>query len=416
MIRRVRHIIAFLADRLGIGFMSREFLTFVRMHGFFALGIGLSGMFIGAFMLKAGSSAATVGMFYLIAFGAEGILYFIMAWLWGKLSPTKLSRIGLVFYASSYLFLLIFRDAAGTVFPITAILSALGASFYWLPYHIYNVKYTKPGNRQLSMSMMGMVVNLIMLTTPVISGSVIFFLPGMYGYAAIFIISILSFSLAAFITRKMPSEPTGHGGNALISLFRHEMGDPLVSSLAWAHFFFGIRDGMFMFYLNLLIFTTTSNEFIMGMNNTLRSVIVIALYAVIARHNTSKIRRGGVWVAGLAAVCITLGVSLWFSAFTVIALSLTDAAMQSFQNNTMQYASYSVSDYLSEKSGTERRNEVIAMRSSALNAGRVVGIAVSLLLPAGFGSPATVLLILSALSLPAAFFLSRIEKLRGFGE
>jgi YQGE family putative transporter len=380
------------------------------MHGFFVLAVNLSGIFIGTFMLKSGGSMYIVGLFYLLHFLLEAVLYPVMSWLLTKLSPTILTRIGLVFYTGSYIALLIFRDNAVNVFPLIALLSALGACFYWLPYHIYTVQYTHLGNRQQGMSLMGVVSNFIVLLTPPISGSIIYFLPGMNGYITVFIVSVIAFTAAAFTTKGMPSRPAEQKGNPFMRLIKHDLSDKLVNKMCWSHLFYGIRDGLFMYYLNLLIFTATASEFIIGINTTGRSILVMLTFALITKYNTPKVKRFAIISAGILALMFTGGVTLVFTTLTIIALSLLDAVLQSYNLNMLQLATYHVSDHLTKSSGTDRRNEIITLRSLTLNIGRVIGMTLFIITPPDLGSPALMLLILSVLALPASFILHNMEK------
>lgn len=405
---QIKHLPARLANSMGLAYLSREFLTFVRMHGFFTLATNLSGVFIGTFMLKSGGDLVVVGLFYIIWYFLEAVLNMFTAQLLGKFSPTVMSRVGLVLYTASYVALLVFRDEAVSMFPLVALLSAVGACFYWLPYHIYSVQYTHLGNRQLGISLMGVVSNLIVLLTPPISGTVIYMLPGMNGYIAVFIISVAAFIAAAFTTRGMPSRPTGQRGNPFVRLIKYDLRNKLVSKMALAHIFYGIREGLFMYYLNLLIFSTTSSELVIGINTTGRSVLVMLTYTLLAKYNTPNVRRWAILGSGLIAVLLTGGVSLYFTTVTIIGLSLLDAILQSYNLNMFQLVTYSVSDELSQKSGTDRRSEVITLRSSMLNVGRVIGMILFLVLPQS--NPALILFLLSIIALPSAFILRSMER------
>jgi len=412
LLRQIKRFSGRIANYMGLAYLSREFLVFLHMHGCFVLAVNLSGMFIGTFMLKSGGDMYIVGLFYLLCFLLEGVIYPIMPWLLTKLSPTALSRIGLVFYTGSYIALLAFRDEAIRIFPLIAVLSALGACFYWLPYHIYTVQYTHLGNRQQGMSLMGVVSNFIVLLTPPVSGSIIYFLPGMNGYITVFFVSVLAFTAAAFTTRGMPSRPTGQKGNPFLRLIKYDLRDKLVSKMGLAHMFYGIRDGLFMYYLNLLIFSATASEFIIGINTTGRGILVILTFTLIAKYNTPKVRRFAIIGAGILALLFTGGVTLIYTTLTIIALSLLDAILQSYNLNMLQLATYHVSDHLTQKSGTDRRNEIITLRSLLLNIGRVIGMVLFLVVPPDLGSPALMLLILSILALPASFIVRNMERNR----
>ncbi len=405
----IKRVGSHIMNTMGFAYLSKEFLTFMQMHGLFQFASNLSGMFISMFLLKSGSSVLVVGLYYLLAYFFEGTMVWMMGSIMGRVKATTVSRLGLVFFTASYIILLLFRDNAGMVFPLVAFLSALGSSFYWMPYHLYSVDYTNTQNRQLSMSLMGVVANMIILLTPPISGFIIFSMAGMSGYITVFVVSVLTFLSAALVTRSMPSHVHGSKENSVVKVLRAHWRDVTFSSIWWSHFFYGIRDGLFLYYLNLLIFTTTSNELIIGLNTTGRGILIMIVYTLIAKYNNDFLRKWASLFIGLFMIVLTLGTTLVYSAVTIILLSLIEAGLQIYNGNALQYCSYTVADYLNKKDGQTYNAGVLGIRAMGLNYGRVAGMLLFILMPPDFGSPALIMLILSVLSLPASYFIARIE-------
>ncbi len=410
----LRRLSSRLAGFLNLSYLSREFLRFTAMHGLFSFATTLSGIFIGTFLFKAAGDFSLVGRYYLLAFSMEALCYLFVAGLGRRFSQTVLTRFGLLLYTASYLLLITLRQDSTTWYPLIAVCSALGASLYWLPYHSYTLSYTTPGNRQLGMSFLGLVGNLIVLIAPILSGVILRSLTGNDGYTAIFVVSVVSFLCAALVTRKMPSKPTDQPRGVLLELVRRRLKGPLMY-MSLGNVFYGLRDGIFLYYLNVLLFSQTSDELVVGLATTARSVVALLVFQLVIRRLTPRHRLSGMLLCSLLSLGLSAGLLVSLSVVTVLLVTVLDAAFVVFNNNTIQYSSYEISDYLARE-GPGRGEAVLGLRNFSLNVGRAIGLIVMLLVPSlGGGSP-LILVALNAAALPAALLLRRADTCRRRGE
>lgn len=399
-----------LMSHLGLSYLSRDFLQFVKMHQFYNIATNLSGVFISTFLLRAGSGFEVIAIFYLTAYSVECMGNVSMPFLTSKFSQAALSRAGMVLYLGSYLLLLGFQEKILAFFPIIAAMSAIGASLYWVPYHYYCINYTMPHNRQFAMSFQGMISNVVVLITPLLSGIITSGMKGIYGYIVIFTISAVSFVIAIIISRKLPSAPAKRPKHAFWVYLKEQYRKTTVNALSLTHFFYGLRDGVYMYFINILIFEMISSELILGLSITGRSILVIITFILIGKFLTRQ-RRSSLNFATLGfALALSCALLALRTAWVLIALSVLDAVTQAIIHNSMQLCAYETADILS-KNGVSLRDETIAMRNSSLNFGRLFGV-IFFIIVSSMSSTVEVwpLVALNAMALPAAFLMRIIMR------
>ncbi len=395
---------------LGTHVFSEDFINFAKMHALYNFASTLSSVFISTYLFKTNASFLTVGLYYLYAYFFEMCACVVLAAISGRLASTTVSRIGLLMYTLSYLSLLIMQDKSVYYYPLVAFFASTGCAFYWVPYHRYSISYTTPENRQQGMGFMGVIGNFIMLIAPIISGIIISSLPGVSGYMTVFVVSVVSFMCAALVTKKMPATPSGRRAVILWEFIRDKLPEKPVLLTLLGYMVYGIRDGVYMYYLNILIYSITPNEFIVGMSTTGRGVLAIIAYFFLGHIKKPQTR-----VAAMIAMCVlspllTGGLFVWYSFVSIIALNVLDSGVQAVLYNGMQYISYEMSDYVS-RDGQGRQMEALAMRNAFLNVGHVAGMVVFLLAPVGDQYIVPALIALNLLALPAGFLLKKATQL-----
>ncbi|MDR0248218.1 MAG: MFS transporter [Oscillospiraceae bacterium] len=391
-----------ISGALGLSFFGFDFIKLLKMHGFFSLGTNLSGVFVGVFFIKAGSSLAAVCLFYLFCYAFEALGNVFAAGLAGKYPAAFITRAGLVFITLFYILLLAAPGFAARHYPLAAALTGIGNAMYWPPYQNYCVEYTHMGNRQKGVSLLGLLGNFIALLTPLIAGLVTSRLPGAAGYAVIFAVSVSALFVSFVVTRGMPSKPTGRKGNPVFHILLREIKDRAIASMVLMAVFYGLRDGIYLYYLNILIYTLARNEMAVGLGIAARSVVAMLAWLLLARFLPPSRRTASYFAAGLAGLFASALLRAVPALFVVLAVYVADMVFQVVSYNALQFAAYDTADYLS-RSGENRRPDVIALRIFALNIGRCAGIAVFLLLPIT-GAAVWPLILLNALSLPGVLF------------
>ena len=368
------------AGYLGISFFTKDFMRFVRMHLLFSAAVNLSGIFLGIFLIRAGGTAADICVYYICAYAFEMAGNLFMPWLTSRFSQTVLSRVGMLMYLCSYLTLLVVQKRALSVFPLIALFGAVGGSLYWLPYHHFCVELTQPHTRQMAMSFMGLLVNFVVLVVPLVSGVITANMEGMSGYIVIFSISAVCFALGIFISRRLPAKKLPPRKRVLLSFFRKDFGR--VSGVFSTNILYGIREGVYSYFFNLLIFSRIDSEFVLGLNVTARCALAILTFIVMGKVLTYKRRiRWNFYVLG-AGVALSSLLLISAHAAIIMTVYILDAVYVTYVGNSLQFCTYEAADSISSP-GESKRDVVMSVRNASLNLGRVLGI-IGLLLVLNF--------------------------------
>ena len=383
-------------------------MRFARVHIFYILAMNLSNVFISAFLITSGSSFTTVGVFYLLNFGFETCGYFAAGSLSKRFKLSFIACSGLFFYAAGYLALLLLRDRTAALIPLTAFLISWGTSFYWFAYHNNIVNYTDPDTRQTGLSFLGMVNNFLVLTAPPVSGFIMSRLRGMNGYVTVFAVSLTCFVSAAVVCRRLLSSPTGRS-NVIINFFRRDFLRKRNFLILIVYFFYGIRDGVFSYYLNLIVFGLSSSGYgtmILGFNMTGRALMSMLMYFLLSAKLT---RRQSISIMTALAFIWPFVISLLHFNYypaAVFLFTIADAAVQIFLYNGMLTTNMELCDLLSgESGGVSRRAEVVGVYHVLLCSGRMVSCLLFLLIPAAQAYPVWALAGLMALTVPGVICL-----------
>ena len=397
-VKSVKLIFARAASALGADQLSQSFQTFIKVHCLLLLAMNLSAVFVSMFLLTKNGSFRVVAMFYLFAYAFEAVGYLLANRLTLRFNPVVLSRWGLALYTASYIALLIMRENSSRHYFIVAVFTGLGAGLYWLPYHRFCVEFSTLSTRQVALSVMGIASNFIILAAPPLSGFIISRLQS-GGYMIVFSVSVLSFFASAFVSRKLSaSNPKPLAARP--GFFRRSfMKSKVLRMISYAELLRGARDGVFLFYLNILIYSMTSNEFVIALSITARGLSLMLIFALIGRRFTQKSRNTALIVCGLLAAALPAGLYMWFTWLSVIIYSVIDFAVYNLAVNSASYICYAAGETFSgaDKSGSS--DDVSAMRCFALNVGRVLGTLVLLAFPLSGKDMIPVFIVLNMLAL-----------------
>lgn len=383
---------------MGTSVLSHDFMNFAGMHALFIFATTLSSVFVSTFLFKENASFTTVGLFYLWSYVFEMIGCFLVVSVSGRFSGTVLSRTGLLLYTASYLLLLIVQGEAVKYFPVVAFLMSVGNAFYWVPYHRYTVSYTNSQNRQRGIGFLGFAGNFIMLIAPVVSGSIISGLPGLSGYMTVFVVSVVSFICAALVSRKLPATSSGKHGNILWRFLHEKTRVKTVYLNLLGNVLYGARDGVYMYFLNILVYSMTANELIIGFNITGRGVLSMAVFYFAGRIRKPRMRLAMLLLSCVLQPILSAGLFVWYTAAVVILINVLDAGVASLFNNSWNYISYEMADFVSGD-GEDRLIEALSMRNAAFNIGRALGVFLFLLAPVDQTHTAVILLALNLIAL-----------------
>jgi len=388
-------------EALGLAYLPRDYLSFLKASLMFAFGQTICNTFVNTFLFQTGGGFTAVIRYNLLLYVFQILSYSTVAALSGRVKPTSFTRLGIVMFACAAVTLLVLGERSGAYYPLIAVFVGIGGGAYWLPYYIFSVSFTTPANHQYALSANGMISTVIYSASPALSGFIISRLPGLTGYMTVFAVAIAAFLCAVVMSFKIPSDLSRE--NPLPGLFRRYKRDRALWSFIAGEILHGVRDGAFMFYLTTLLFAMVTSELAVGLTMTARSIMSIIVYKSLIAGSAPRERMLPVIAVTAAGLIFTGGLHIWFTVAAIVTYSIFNAVMQSFVQNGVQYTTFELCGYFS-RDGTPRAYGVTAVRSIALDIGRVAGISFMLLFPPGLDSAVTILFILSLAGFPMVFF------------
>lgn len=390
--------------------MSPEFLTFINAYFCFSTAVTLSSIFISTFLFSSGGEMSTIAIYYTFFYFFEMLGIYFAVRFSHRISSVHFSVAGIVLHLAAYLILLIAQERTIHIYPVVAIVSGIGSGFYWIGYYTLIQLYTTEQNRQYGMSYSGLIGNLIVLIAPSASGALLVCFPGHWGYMAVFGIAFLFFAWSIWIIRKLKSAGKSDTKRVLFPLIREFWHEKVLNDSIICEFIRGLRSGLYGYYFNILIFSMTSNEFVLGMTSTVKGAAAILIFYLLGRRPIRRESRFALFlIASILGICVTSSLFFWYTAAAMVVYSVLDNSTNVVIDNFSVLTGYQIAQYTSKK--RDLRMENSALRLIALECGRIVGILTSVLVPMSDKGIVAFFLVLGFLNLPVWWLYRRASKI-----
>lgn len=265
--------------------------------------------------------------------------------------------------------------------------------------------YTTNENRDRASGIASLVANLLSLGVSM-GSSVLFSLrPGYPGYRILFLFA-LAVSLGALAASfRLPKLTTVSAGRKIYYLHAAKilLGNRYARSSMLVALIDGMRLGVTAFLLNVLLYSLVSSESLVGLNtflSALSGILAFALYARVVRVN-NRYRSAQMGILALMAATALL---LRMTPVTIILYGCISAFATAFYSTPFLNAYWTVLEKLPELDVC--RPETHAVREYFCAGGRVLGILLTMLLPATPAGSALALFLITAVQY-GALLLSR---------
>lgn len=365
---------------MNIGFLQlrSDARWLLMVSGIFSLSIALSNTFVNVYLWKVDKTYGAIGVYNLYLYIAIPIT-FVLAGVWAsKRSTVWTLRVGILAHAVFYAVALIGGTAVAKLPYMLGMVMGFAAGMYWFSFNTLSLEFTGHGKRDKFFGMNGVMGAIAGIVAPPLAGLLIAsedrFSP-VTGYHVIFALSLALFVFAAVVTIKLKSKenPASMHVNVAWAALRHRWWRLLmVGCMAY-----GLREGVFLFLIGLLLYVATGSELRLGAFVLVQSALSFVSFFIVGRivRPANRLR-----ILGLGAVALS-GAALFFlvpirpivillyGSVVAIVIPLFLVPLQGF-----------VFDGISTLRGAKGANEHIITREVFENAGRVLGIAAFLTL------------------------------------
>lgn len=349
----------------------------LTVNGLFAAANALSGAFVNVYLWRAKHDFAVIGWFTLVHHLTMAITFWT-AGKWVK-EHNKMNclRAGVAFAALFYLAVLSFGERSADYFALLGLIQGISSGLFWLAFNVVYFEVTDPDNRDKFNGWAGLLGAGAGMIAPWISGFLIVRMTAATGYRLIFTISLVVFLIGVVFSFFLKKRKTAGHYDWLLTWRCLRRKDTAWRPVSLALVAQGIREGVFGFIIALLVYVHTGNEMQLGNFSLITSAVSLIAFMITGRLLRPAFRRTAMLI-GAAVMVAVIAPFFWKVNFYTLLLFGVGVSMF-FPLYSIPMTS-TVFDLIgSEAESVRRREEYIVMRELALNAGRLLGTAVFIL-------------------------------------
>lgn len=356
--------------------------------------IGLSNMFVNVYLWKVKSDLSIIGLFNLCTFLAIPTAFWVGGHLAKRWDRVVNIRVGMALMAFFYMTVLFLNTAAPAYIIPLGLLLGTGAGFYWFGYYLMYFEITDPDNRDAYNGANGFLMSSAAGCAPFLAGWLL--TRQAAGYMLIFSLSLAIFVVAVAASFFIKAR-TCEGTFSMRSVWQETNSPSRWHSIALAYAFWGMREGVTIFAVALLVFIAAKNELAIGTYALLTSAISLLAYYAVGKWIRPERRSLFMLLGALMLSIAFLPPLLSLQYSSLLWLGVITSLFYPFFAGPLISTAFDVIGENMEK--VTQRAEYIVMREFAFSAGRLGGTVLFLIVVTLTSSPRAIVILLLALNL-----------------
>lgn len=293
---------------LGGTALGHHYYQFLLVHTLFLVFTRIPGIFINTLLMNQTGSINSTLFYNGAIFAACAAMMLLSAHIMHRTQSKVTAVIGILGYNLLYLCYILFQDRVGQYYMLFGLANGMADGFYYISYGRMILSCTETWNRDSGMGIISIFSAAVNLLVPLFSGSLISLIGGVKGYVVVFIVAFLVAFATLLAVFRLPNEirhrekPGVHYLKflKLICQKRQILYGLLGETMK------GVREGTFMFILNMILYQLVKNEFLIGCNSFLSGAASILCFWFMSHFIRPDNRQKYM----VAAICILTGVSL----------------------------------------------------------------------------------------------------------
>ncbi len=274
--------------------------------------------FIGAWFWDIGTGIRPILLFYTTLFVVMVVSFGLASRIRAWLPSSTMMTLGIALNALYLALLLILRTHTRQYYIPLAALDGLSASFYWLSLYVLAASWVKTEQASWYNSWTGAIEAILGLVAPPLAGWIIAALPGLYGYQAVFFAAFVSLLACTWLILAVSRERPPLVRSPLeVRTPVDTRTIPQWRRLCWSFWGLGMRDGMYFFVPNLLLYIVTGSTVLLGAFAAMQAALQGAVFWALTRSKVSLNQSLGMLIAAVISV-LALG---------ILAIPLTPAVL-----------------------------------------------------------------------------------------
>ncbi|RDW19205.1 MFS transporter [Oceanobacillus arenosus] len=356
--------------------MNRELLLLLVIGGLYSLGIFLSNTFVNIYIWKQSGDYVTIAVYNLATYIFQAFSFIFAGRLAKKVDRIIVLRLGVIFLALFFLTVLIIGTHASTYNFLLGSLLGIGYGFYWLAFNVLTFEITEPETRDFFNGFFGIMQSFGGMVGPLLAGIIISNMKANVGYTTIFTISLFLFICSVAISFLLKRRSAA-GSYQFVQVLKERKHNKNWQRILNAHFFQGLREGVFAFIISIWVFVLTQSEFALGIFNLYLSGISIILYFIATKYIKPASRKKAILI-GSILLCISSFIFLFPIDFKFLILYAIIIGI-AYPIINVPYVSMTYDVIGNARNAKELRIEYIVVRELFLNGGRTLSIAIFIL-------------------------------------
>lgn len=348
--------------------LQRDAKILLLIAGLFIIALGLSNTFVNIYIWRIKKDFVAIGIYNLFIHITLPLTFILAGYISKKRDGTSSIRIGIILHTLFFMIIFLLKeDAVNYLIHLGSFLGIAGG-FYWLGFHMLTFDLTNGMNRDTFNSYNGIVGSLSGMFAPLAAGFIITAMKGLTGYYIIFGISFLIFVVVIIISLFLHTKRYGEKFR-LIQVIKE-------SSTSWqsimvGSYFFGIRNGVLMFFINLLIFIVLKSELSIGKITLIGALVSTISFELIERIMKPPRRKSFIKIGTIMMFVSVLILLYKINFLSIVIFTIVNAFFFPFFTVPFNSASYNILDKTNQE---KNRTEYIVFKELVLNLGRITGI------------------------------------------
>ncbi|MFS0780909.1 MFS transporter [Bacillus sp. 1P06AnD] len=355
--------------------LTRDLIVLIVIGGLYSISVALSNTFVNVYLWKQSESFFEIGLYNFMIVLLQALTFIVAGRLTKAMDRVIVLRMGVVCLAVFYMAVLVSGDQAGEYIMLLGALLGVGSGFYWLAYNVLTFEITEPENRDFFNGFLGVLSSLGGMSGPLLAGFIITKATDNKGYMIIFACSMLLFAVSvvvSFFLKKRRAE----GKYYFLKILKERKTNKNWRRITLAHFFQGLREGIFLFIVSIYLFVITGTELSLGTFGLVNSGLGLFTYYAASRFIKKTHRLKAILIGGIG---LFLSVFLLVFHVSYASLLIYGATIAIFYPMLLvPYLSMTFDVIGRSWKAAEMRIEYIVVREVFLNVGRVMSISLFL--------------------------------------
>lgn len=340
----------------------------------FSFATGLSGIFINVFFWRQTNDFVVIVIYNLIHYIATPITFLLAGIIAKKKNGILPLRLGLLTYALFYWLILFVGNKGIPYIYGLGVVFGMAVGFYWLAFNTLSFDLTDVNNRDTFNGLNGSCCGIAAAIAPITSAYIINRFTGIRGYNIVFTTTLVIFLLLILISVILKCNNYSSKLNYK-KIFSSNCEEWKVIQKATV--FWGIRDVIIVFLVNILIIETTKSELSLGKFTLAASLISSAAYILVQKIIKPARRKISILIGTIGSFAAVLGLAISIEYKTLLIYTVADAFFLPFFIIQLSSSTFNVINKAHEE---DMRIEYMINKDIALNLGRVISGVILILL------------------------------------